>query len=83
MLKDEPHTYHMQNHQGWGNRISWTKWPSLKLNGHLGRIPNVGDMLTCDFKSGAKHQFKFISVDRCMDPSDMFFAEVEHVKEIK
>lgn len=76
-------TYHMQDYQSWGNAINWTNWPELKINGHLTRRPTIGDILTCDFVSGAKHEFQFIQVEYVNDPTDMFFAEVKHLGEIE
>lgn len=78
--KKEPFHYHMQDYQHWGNSIRWTDWPKMKVHGHLSRLPEVGDTLSCDFKSGETHQFKFTSIEYCNDPRDMFFASVKPIK---
>lgn len=78
-----PRTIHMQDHQGWGNAIHWSDWPKLNVHGHLAKLPEVGDFLTCDFQSGARHKFKFTEVKPCLDPRDMFFGTVEYVEQLK
>ena len=72
-------TYNMSDYRGWGNSISWTDWPKLQVHGHLSSIPDIGDVLTCEFKSGNIGEFQFVKVDRCRDPQDMFFASVKYL----
>lgn len=80
--KDIPrgYTYVMSEHRGWGNSIVWTNWPELRVHGWLSRIPEVGDVLVADFKSGTKCEFQVTSVRTVGDPADMFFADVKFLK---
>ena len=78
---------------GWGCHISWNDHKNFedsklwnentlfRVLGHLPNIPKVGESLLGDFtKSFVK--FEFVSVDRCDNPRDMFFAKVKMVKQI-
>ena len=69
---------------GWGDRIQWndesifsnlTDKTKFHLTGWKEQIPKEGDILRGDFVKSTIW-FKFKSVDRQRDPSDMFFAEV-------
>lgn len=64
---------------GWGDRISFSEWPSLRVNGHKTPKPVVGDVLTSAMESGKTLVFLFVSVEPCGDPPDMFFGTVEPV----
>jgi hypothetical protein len=94
--KKEAFNYHMQNHQSWGNAIYFSDWDKnraggfldqniIRVHGHLFRIPEVGDTLTCDCHNRIDKsrkitmKFEFIKVDRCNDPKDMFFAKVKNL----
>lgn len=41
--------------------------------------PKVGDEFRSKMESGKVARFKIIKVDRCGDPQDMFFCNVEDV----
>lgn len=69
-------TYRIENHQGWGNRIGWSKYPT-DINGHLSRKPVAGDFIICQMKTGRNGVFKVTEVEYMRDPPDMFFATVE------
>lgn len=75
-------TYHMQDHQCWGDSIQWSEWPKLKVHGHLYKRPVKGDILTCDFETGTRLEFQFVYVEHCSDPRDMFFANVKFLGEV-
>ena len=77
-------------HSGWGDHIDWNdpKEFSQKsldkdtfgVNGHLPIIPQKGDTLLGEFeKSFIK--FKFVEVERCLDPNDMFFGTVKAIQQ--
>ena len=76
---------------GWDDSIHWQDPDKFmqKFNsntqfgvyGFKSNIPKVGDVLTAEFvKSFIK--FTFISVEKCSDPSDMFFAKVSPIEQI-
>jgi hypothetical protein len=60
---------------GWGNSIQWFSYPE-RVNGWKTPMPQVGDILTCEMKSGNTGVWIFTSVEPCGDPADMFFAHV-------
>jgi hypothetical protein len=68
----------MENHSGWGNRISWGNYPD-RINGHLTPRPNVGDYVTCEMKTRRHGVFRITAIEYCHDPPDMFFADVEPI----
>lgn len=72
----------MKEHQGWGNSIQWLDWPKMKVYGCLMSRPNIGDILVAEFTGGKVVEFQFISVERCRDPHDMFFADVKLLQEV-
>jgi len=85
-LKEKPYVYVQQEHTGWGDRISWSDWDTGRVNGHLHRIPRVGDKLRQLCESGKIAEFEFIKIERCDDPTDIFFATVKplsYVDDIK
>ena len=55
---------------------SWLKYP-MKITGHLTNIPNKGDYVTCQMKSGRVGVFQVLEVKHCHDPRDMFFADLD------
>ena len=75
-MSEEPKTYRMENHTGWGDRIGWSDYPK-RINGHLSQKPSKGDYITCEMKSGKIGVFRVASIEYCRDPQDMFFANVE------
>lgn len=80
---------HYQMCSNWGHRISWTrpeqfekdhdKETRFDVNGHQSRIPEIGDLLAADFRKSTR-LFVFVSVERCGDPCDMFFAQVKCIE---
>lgn len=76
---------------GWGDAISWMnpeefnkEWgfgDIFRVSGHKRRIPKEGDTLRAEFKKSWV-TFTFIKIDRCGDPSDMFFADVQAAEQI-
>ena len=61
---------------GWGDRIQWMTFPT-GIVGWKDRLPNDGDYLTCEMKSGRVGVFQMKNVKPCGDPRDMFFADTE------
>ena len=71
---------------GWGCHVSLRdigNFHLLDLNkdlvrvyGHQPRKPKKGDTLRGEFKRSFM-TFKFVEVEYCLDPSDMFFANVK------
>ena len=62
---------------GWGCRIEWVDYEKLSVCGWLQNKPKKGDWLLCEMKSGKTAVFRFIEIEHCRDPHDMFFATVE------
>jgi len=60
---------------GWGNSIQWQNWERRSIVGWKYRTPETGDILRCQLTRGWA-RFVFTKIDRCMDPKDMFFADV-------
>lgn len=66
----------------WGNRISFRDYPE-RVDGHKSPRPNEGDLFAHRLESGKIGVFKFTDVDKCVDPNDMFFADVEAVDRVE
>lgn len=71
---------------GWGNHVKWanlkefeTPRERFSVYGHKQRIPQLGDCLTADMKSGKTAVFVFSEVERPGDPPDMFFGKVDFI----
>ncbi len=69
---------------GWGDAISWSDYDKRRVYGFKGRKPQIGGLLECDLIKGDTKErktgvFRFISIEPCRDPHDMFFANVEDV----
>jgi len=76
---------------GWGNSIQWTR--PEQFNGELTydsrfdchgwqrNIPEEGDSLKAEMERSWLI-LEFVSVRRCGDPPDMFFAAVKPVRQI-
>ena len=47
------------------------------VDGHLDRIPHVGDQVQTKMKSGKIALFEMIEVRPCGDPTDMFFGKAK------
>jgi hypothetical protein len=69
----------MQKHCGWGNNICWMDFESRRISGHTTPLPCVGDELLCQMQSGKTARFRFVKVEPCVDPSDMWFGNVEDI----
>lgn len=74
-----PQIYNMRKCRSWGNAINWLNFDTRCVSGHQYRIPKVGDFLIAEMTSGKLYKFKFIKVEQCRDPKDMFFANVKDV----
>ena len=67
---------------GWGNAINVQRWPSnegeaARVVGWKSTMPREGDVLRCPMQSGKTVVGRFSKIERCRDPQDMFFADVE------
>ena len=67
----------MRAHNGWGNSIGWMNWETRRLHGHTTPLPKEADELLAEMTSGKTGRFRFVKVEPCYDPSDMWFATVE------
>jgi hypothetical protein len=76
----------------WGSSIQWSSstafdnWTGdeeqlFDVTGFKQQTPKVGQTLSGDFNKSII-VFKFVSVERCRDPSDMFFAKVKPFKQM-
>lgn len=84
LQKENPTEYTMSS--DWGDAISWLnpeqfkkEWGQgdvFKVVGHKRNIPEEGDVLKAEFER-SWIRFTFIKVERCGDPHDMFFADVQ------
>lgn len=64
-----------EEHDVWGNRISFTDFDTRRVSGHTTPLPNEGDELRCTMKSGKIFRFALVNVEYCNDPKDMWFAD--------
>ena len=71
--------YVYETRSGWGNAIDWMDWDKREIVGWLSRIPEVNDEIQKKMESGKIARFIILSVERCGDPPDMFFAKVADV----
>ena len=69
----------MWEHKGWKDSIYWSKWEIRELTGHLTPLPQIGDELRAQLQNDKVARFKFIEVNPCKDPRDMFFAKVQDI----
>lgn len=71
---------------GWGDRIRIDEWPKkndgnlASVSGHKNPKPQVGDILRVPCKSGKIMRCKFVAVQPCGNPADMFFADIEAIE---
>lgn len=72
-------TIRMQDHNTWGNSISWFDFDRRRIGGHLSEIPEIGDRIIAKMGSGKNGLFEIIKVDWCYDPADQFFATVKDI----
>jgi len=70
----------------WGDRITKMEWPK-KNNENLASIvgwknpkPQIGDKLRVPMQSGKILVCKFVFIEYCGNPADMFFADIEPIK---
>ena len=54
-------------------------WDKREIVGWLSRIPKVNDEIQKKMESGKIARFIVLSVERCGDPPDMFFAKVADI----
>jgi hypothetical protein len=71
---------------GWGRHVEWGPGDykpdengTVGVWGHMPHEPQPGDLLIATMTSGTDGVFRFVSVERCADPPDMFFGRVEPV----
>ena len=71
-----------RNNKQWGDSISWTDYQSQLIHGFI-RFPTEwpvpGDLFECQLESGKTGIFRFIKVEKCGDPRDMFTGKTEPV----
>jgi hypothetical protein len=72
-----PKTYEIGG--GWGNTIQWFNYDKRRVTGWKQCKPRAGDILESRMESGKTGVFKFVEVEHCSDPHDMFFATVEDI----
>lgn len=78
-------------HGGWGDSIEWSDIEQFNKNanettlfgvvGWLPDIPKIGQTLYGEFVNSHR-LFKFVSIERQLDPRDMFFGKVRCIKSI-
>lgn len=76
----DPHVYAMGG--WWGNHIGWLdrdNWEGGRVYGHKPRRPNVGDVVEINMEGGDTMLGRFIEVEYCRDPRDMFFGTLHFV----
>lgn len=74
-------TYDMTK-SSWGHSIQWDTWPDTRIHGWMTPRPLKGDVVVCKFQSGKVLEFQLIAVQYCLDPTDMFFADVKFLSEV-
>ena len=80
-IKSNPALYETGGY--WGNaihfddRIEGTN--TFKLHGWKHHIPEKGDVLLSQMKSGKTGKFVFTEIEKCGDPADMFFGKAEMI----
>ena len=72
------HVYRAWEHGRWGDRIQWLA--DLEVVGWLDRIPRVNDHILARGRAGELRRYRIVSVRRCGDPRDMFFASLRLVR---
>lgn len=58
--------------------IYWQDFDRRRICGHIGD-PKIGDVITTKMQSGNIGVFEITKVDWCMDPKNMYFADVKDV----
>lgn len=69
--------YNTWEHTGWGNRLEITD--HYRANGHLPFYLKPGDEIRTKMESGKVGRYLIKSVNQCLDPRDMFFAEISPI----
>ena len=64
---------------GWGWRISFEDYDNRRVSGHLSPRPEAGDLFAYQLESGRVGVFRLVDLDYCLNPDDMFFADVEDI----
>jgi hypothetical protein len=68
--------YKIENHQSFGDIISWMDFMKGKINGWKFGLKQ-GDNILCDMQSGKTAKFEIKEINYMKDPEDQFFGEVE------
>lgn len=68
-----------RRYNAYGSRISWLDVERRRLSGHTTPHPSVGDELRAEMESGRVARFRFVAVEPCGDPRDMWFATVADI----
>lgn len=73
--------FRMWEHQGWGNRITWSDWDTRRIDGHISNRRQIkpGTEVWAKMQSGRVGRFEVIDVEYCGGVEDMFFATVKDV----
>jgi hypothetical protein len=85
----EPRIFTKSHQGGWGRSWHFTKHSVNEesitgtITGHLTPLPRVGDEFHSEMTSGDIGCFIVKSIEYTVDPSDMFFAEVEMREYVK
>lgn len=61
----------------WGDAIQWVRYDTGRVAGWKLRKPLVDDLLAVPMQSGNEAVFRFVKVDPCLEPKDMFFGTVK------
>ncbi len=77
-----PTRYIMAN-STWGASVQWLNIDKGKIHGHLSPMIKKGDEVVSKMASGDDGVFVVTDVDRMINPSDQFFADVEFVDYLK
>ena len=78
----EKRIYTRSHQGGWGRNWSFmagSGTENRRIYGHQPQLPRVGDEFHPAMQSGGHGIFRVTKVEYCVDPPDMFFADVEFV----
>lgn len=71
----EPKEWNVANCTSWGNRISVKN--HTEADGHTTPQADVGDVLITPMKSGKVMRYEITAIHQCLDPGDMWFAQLK------
>lgn len=71
--------WNMWEHQGWGDRISWSFYDKRRVDAHTTPRPVVGDEIRDKMASGKIARFVIRDIEYVSDPNDMWFAKLEDI----